>query len=442
MFGPRSCCAFVAVRSRSTTTHPPLSSSASLSDLRFAFEDDRNVPKLEEWAAHQGVRFAPGVGLVDLGLGDWGVGSSSSLDAQAPIVTVPAQLVLSSTDEPVDGYKEAIAKAMATASPGMEHYLPECLLVVRLLQEANKGEESLWKEWIDTLPPDFSTGLYLDPLERSVAERVAKPFLDHQEQQWKACKAAILEETDVDVDRLLWAFSVVFTRSWRPPPGDRATLVPLGDMFNHDSRANAKPNALEDGSFQLVAKNGIEPGSPLFLSYGFSTVPGRFLVNFGFWDRSADFMDANLTVPSEMANAIDASRLVVSTRSGAIAEDVFTLGVYNFLKQRDPEKAAKMAKDPAAYALAYDLEGALWLRVHALRQTSETYPDMDIAPENLSESPRRYGTIARYNNGTRESWLRVVDALEPEIEALIRQREKEEEKDQEMEEEEAEEKTA
>ena len=71
------------------------------------------------------------------------------------------------------------------------------------------------------------------------------------------------------------------------------------------------------------------------------------------------------------------------------------------------------------------MEGALWLRLHALKMVSETYPDMDIAPENLSESPRRYGMIARYNNGMRESWMRVIDNLELDIKATMQRREQE-----------------
>jgi len=48
--------------------------------------------------------------------------------------------------------------------------------------------------------------------------------------------------------------------------------------------------------------------------------------------------------------------------------------------------------------------------------------DMDIAPEIMSDCPRRYGMIARYNNGMRESWMRVADYLDEEIDYLLSRR--------------------
>ena len=101
------------------------------------------------------------------------------------------------------------------------------------------------------------------------------------------------------------------------------------------------------------------------------------------------------------------------------------------MKERDPESANHFAtayrnQDTTTLdqiCTKWELEGAMYLRLHALKIVGETYPDMDIAPENLSESPRRYGMIARYNNGMRESWIKVGSYLMEEIEYILRQRE-------------------
>jgi hypothetical protein len=178
----------------------------------------------------------------------------------------------------------------------------------------------------------------------------------------------------------------------------------------------------------MTLKQDVSEGSPLFLSYGMGVFPARFLVNFGFWDRSAQFMDANLTIPEEFP--VDRSQLVASTRTGGITEDVWNLAIYRLLQERDPAMAEKLAvaqqkQDEASIqdiCSKFDLEGALYLRLHALTLLSETYPDMDIAPENLSESPRRFGMIARYNNGMRESWMRVAEYLDEEIDDALRRR--------------------
>lgn len=415
-------------------------------DLRDSYDDERNVPLLEEWAAENGVVLAEGVKLVNNGLGDWGVGltETQALQAQTPVVTIPKRLILSSKDAQVLEFQDAIVQSMSATKQvdnglPLSYYSPECLLMVRVLQEKVAGPESPWHSWMEALPREYATGLYLDPLERSHVERIADTFLEVQQQQFDACRKAFEDIHDTlpsniqsylssNPDALRWAYSVVFTRSWPMPGRDSVTLVPIGDFFNHDSaQPNVAPQSLDDGSIQLFTKHDLEKGSPLYLSYGLGDFPGRFLVTFGFWDRSSPYMNANLTVPDGFP--VDSSELIVSTRNGRISDDVVSLGVYQFLLQRNPEEAEKMAQakreqDQAkldAICSQYDLEGALWLRIQALKVVSDTYPEMDIAPENLSESPRRFGMIARYNNGMRESWIRVVEYLESEMNnAMVR----------------------
>ena len=445
------------------------SSPSSLTDLLDVLDDERNVPVLQDWAIDQGVTLADGVKLVDNGLGDWGVGLSekNTHKAKTAVMTVPQNLILSSNDPNLQYLRRPITKAMTTTvgTVSMEYFVPECLLIISVLLEMARGDNSLWKPWLDTLPKSFNTGLYLDQLERRNVERIAADFLLQQQLQFDSCFNATMEllqhnqlpeelqrflllkqeeekikddgegdDEEKDLKELIkWAFTVVFTRSWRNPSNEDAMLVPLGDMFNHDSEiANVVPDILQDGSVQMSLKRNVSEGSPLFLSYGMGTIPARFLVNFGFWDRSTLYMDANLTVPEEYQ--VDKAQLVVSTKNGGISQDVFNLAIYNVLRERDDQDLAKRfvkAQNNQDLTVLdemitkFELEGAMFLRLHVLKILSETYPDMDIAPENLSESPRRFGMIARYNNGMRESWMKVGSYLMEEIEYILSQREEE-----------------
>lgn len=375
-------------------------------------------------------------------------------------MVVPKDLILSSDLERLQPFRDAIHQSMSKNNLRQEYYVPECLLVLLLLWEKSKGNDSIWSPWLECLPKpkSFNTGIYLDDLERSQMERIAPEFLRQQDLQWEACLTAIQElvgqqeaaasalpkdlknfltpEDPINMKALVkWAFSVVFTRSWRPPANDgtaeSATLVPIGDFLNHDSQqANVIPRMTEDGSLELVLKADATDGSSLFLSYGMTHLPARFLVMYGFWDRSADFIDANLTVPEEFP--VDRSRLVISSRTGELAEDVFNLAVYQVLKERDPDTAKRLSaaqqnQDDATLqelCSQWDLEAAMYLRLHVLKLLGETYPEMNLAPENMSESPRRYGMIARYNNAMRDSWLRVGEYLDEEIEIALRLRQK------------------
>ncbi|KAL3927338.1 MAG: hypothetical protein SGBAC_013125 [Bacillariaceae sp.] len=508
-------------------------SSAALTDLLDTLDDKRNIPSLQDWAVEQGVQFAEGVLLVDNGMGDWGVGLSANHShlANTPIMTIPAHLILSSNDDRIAPATEAfVGNKMAESSPGMDYYAKECLLMMVLLLEQLNGEGSNWSPWLESLPRSYPTGISFDPLERSHVERMAPAFLEQQDKQWNACWHAVqqvlvvddddgdsvklptgfrdvllkynkshrgndnteasinLEEiNEMDDERTLkelvqWAFGAVFTRSWRSPDGRAATLVPLGDMFNHDSvMANVYPSLLlqeeeekddddyddddeakttKGSSIQMKLKTNVEGGSPLYLSYGMGNQPARFLVNFGFWDRSASLMDANLTVPEAHADdwPVDLSELVVSTRSGGISEEVWNLAIYRFLldqqerqdqdeqqqqqqQQNDDDSNDTFCNAAAKLAQArkhsnsttfqtmldqYDIPAIMYLRRHALQIVSQTYPEMDLCPEGKpSESPRRFGMIARYNNGMRESWLSVAEALELELEDALAKRRKE-----------------
>lgn len=441
-------------RARTATTTPTTAlfdakSADSLNSIAINYDDQRDVPSLQEWAIDQGVELSDGIELTNNGFGDWGVSffGESSLDKGSTLMTIPKSLILSSSDressEDLSALQESVTASMSESN--MEYFVPECLLMIRVLQEQEKGEKSHWKPWLDTLPKSFDSGLYFDPLERSHALRLAPEFLRHQDVQFLSCKLAIqvakdnnlipkevvdLLNDEDDLESVMkWAFSAVFTRSWRSQDGTVANLVPLGDMFNHDSeKANVAPKTTDDGGYQLSLKEDVVNGTSLFLSYGLTHRPERFLIIFGFTDRSGMYMDANLTVPEGFS--VDRSSLLVSTKTGSLTEEVWALATYNVLLQRDVDMAVEFATAQAdqdveaiqQYLDRYDFESAMYLRLHVLKLLGETYPEMDLVPENLSESPRRFGMIARYNNLMRDTWERVGKYLDEEIEISLKLR--------------------
>ena len=380
-------------------------------------DDNRKVPSLQEWAVSQGISIADGVELVNNGMGDWGVGltgaetinnNSTTYRKGSAIMTIPKGLILSSSDIDDVGLIESITASMTKAN--LNYFVPECLLVLRVLQECSLGASSPWYPWLESLPKSFDTGLYLNELEASHVQRLAPDFLRQQQLQFRACQIAIqstvqsmpmynevaayLKKSPEDDDIIRWAFSVVFTRSWRSQQSSEdiatATLVPLGDMFNHadGEYATIIPNMIEKSKEEQIVmtlSKDTMAGTNLHLSYGLTTHPGRFLVVFGFWDRSAPFMDANLTVP-DAYKVNDPSQLVVSTRNGGITQEVLDLATFRFLQQSKPEEAKRWIeaqqtgpKEESATVVSklsetYELEGVLFLRMHVLKLLAETYP--------------------------------------------------------------------
>ena len=224
------------------------------------------------------------------------------------------------------------------------------------------------------------------------------PFLEQQEKQFHACRNTLIPyilstwprqsktrqwwETNPEHHQTVimrWIFSVVITRSWRIPASSsssqgnmlpQAHLVPLADLFNHHgssqsvnvhpyyqpleimsqqqrSIADSRPShccdhALEMRLTQPSTHFSISNNTPLYLSYGLSNYPARFVVNFGFVDTTADLVTLHLPdlyqelqqsepVISKkndhldllMRDFLDPSQLVVCTHTGALAQHVW-----------------------------------------------------------------------------------------------------------------------
>ncbi|KAL3920509.1 MAG: hypothetical protein SGILL_003228 [Bacillariaceae sp.] len=327
---------------------------------------------LSSWAQNWGVTLADGLQLTEDSAGDWTLTMTEPAEQGTPLLTVPSHLILTSDiqdDAFLPYYDEkdmrnvqtfmlttllettqAESATVSAHSFQQQNYvLPEFMLTFKLLQEVYLGNNSRWNAWWQSLPQTFSTGLYLDDVERRFVQSMAGDFLHTHELQYRAFLGLItrmmeaqqqqqqlvttttqtttttsvipngfylwLLETqdmeDEDGENLFeslvkWAFTVVCTRSWRSPDRRHAHIIPLGDLANHDSqKANLQPLFRPiDGAFQfyltkdinqnLLSEQQQQTPSKLYLSYGSCSMPARYLVLFGFCDESAPFVDAHI----------------------------------------------------------------------------------------------------------------------------------------------------
>ncbi len=416
-------------------------------DYRYAF-----MEPLLQWAVNSGVEFAPGTEIVAGDGGNWGIEIVKPQKQGAPILTVPSNLILSTQSL----QRTPVYNWMKQNMPD-SFYLPECLLVVKLLEEISKGGSSRWHTWIESLPTAFSTGMFLDSLEQSHVIRMAPKFLEQHERQWQTCNSLItkLARDSDDIIALSfrqwmlsqpnlsltvqWAFSIVLTRSWRTADGSEATIVPIGDMFNHHSQeANVRPCYRErDNALQLCLTKDTDCSydrpAGAYLSYGLSHQPARFLINFGFCDTTAPLIDAHVDrylmrngLPSILDEKVwppfDPSHLVVSTQNGIVSEDVWIIFLLKILRERDPSQIQKIQsvydnENEGALGALFDelfrdweLVVALELRDHFKEVMDNIYPAISFSKRELSVHPC-LPMIERYNNFMRNVYLRTLTYL-------------------------------
>lgn len=83
---------------------------------------------------------------------------------------------------------------------------------------------------------------------------------------------------DASADDMLWAGSIVSSRTWSYAAGDCA-LVPVLDLLNHSPTAPAVTIAADGATYRAIRP--IKAGEELFVNYGHKTA-GEFLRGYGF----------------------------------------------------------------------------------------------------------------------------------------------------------------
>lgn len=432
----------------------------------------RDMGSLSEWAQRCEIVLADGVELLEDAVGDWSLSTKNPIERGSSILTIPAQVILTSDvngDSYPPHYDENDMQKLSvwmnteleSGSQAKQDYLPEYMLVYKLIREVYLGPTSRWYQWIQSLPVKFSTGLYLDEVERSHVERMTgeyirvqgkqyqdcldlftnlissqatdgnKPFIPIKFYQWMLGLRQNDNDTDPPFDDLLkWAFSIVFTRSWRSPDRKHAQIVPLGDLANHDSQlANLKPGFRKtDGAFQFFVTSdvdGSEPTSPLYLSYGLTYAPARYLVLFGFCDVTAGYIDANLDFLPDIGDDIrwptmlEPSELVVSTTNGALSEEVWVAFLYKILQEREPSVLEEIEEafsddnqERGDKFLEQVLETWEWqvgkeIQAHYQKLLKSDFAPISVTQNDFVKHPN-LSMIVNYNLYIRETYLSVL----------------------------------
>ncbi len=424
---------------------------------------------LSEWSRGCDVVLADGVELTEDLLGDWSLTTTKSIQRGSSIMTVPGEVILTSgitgdsyapyySETDMKNVKAWMESELESGPQAKQDYLPEYMLVYKLLREVYMGENSRWYPWLQSLPTTFSTGLYLDEVERNHVERMTGDYIKIQRSQYQACldlfqKFVSSQESqslipteflqwmlslqqdgsseDVSFDKLVqWAYSIVFTRSWRSPDRTQAQIVPLGDLANHDSQfANLKPGFRQtDGAFQFFVTNNINvvgPSSPkLYLSYGLTYAPARFLVIFGFCDVTAAYIDANLDFlqpndDGEWPTILDHSQLVASTLNGALSEDVWIAFLYKVLQKSKPDllpqiknvfdNSEKRGNKLVEELLEkYEFDVGMEIQAYYQRLLETDFMPIEVTEKDLVEHPN-LSMIVNYNLFIRETYLNILE---------------------------------
>jgi len=327
----------------------------------------RDLSRLRDWAKEHGVSFVDGVEFANANDNDdWEVSCRTKKEPQrlgkgSVVLSVPKDIIFNSDaifDE-LGGY-DVLGKALRhLEQAGFGDHRAEFLLFLKILLEVNRGETSLWHEWIQCLPKIFSTGVCFDDVESDCLPSFSRTLADFEVSKLQAFgfAANLIHQTwGVSTTKLsqkerealfLWSYSVVYTRCWKFADDlDTGTsdIVPIGDLFNHKEPANlAVDNFSSSTTVDFVLQCDLAPGDTgLSLSYGL-TNPHRFLVIFGFVDETmpeifCQVVFADPTPGHVLIGCNDRSKMVYQSDDGAIADTVWYSVLYALLAAKPEEQ--------------------------------------------------------------------------------------------------------
>eukprot|EP00816_Leptocylindrus_hargravesii_P008182 CAMPEP_0196806110 /NCGR_PEP_ID=MMETSP1362-20130617/5966_1 /TAXON_ID=163516 /ORGANISM="Leptocylindrus danicus, Strain CCMP1856" /LENGTH=276 /DNA_ID=CAMNT_0042179417 /DNA_START=673 /DNA_END=1500 /DNA_ORIENTATION=+ len=229
---------------------PFINSSASISTTSIAAmvdireEAPRNMQPFDAWANQCGVRRCKGFQFTSNDGQDWSIMTSENLPAGAPVVGVPANMILSSQRVKQEleamsngGVQDAVKQLGMIGAAGCT---PEFYLTVKILLELERGDQSPYFPWLDSLPRLFFNAASmtdfcyecLPPLVFRLSREERTKF-DNVFSVMKKVDI-ISDNAKMNKDLVKWAFNVVHTRSMPSTVNSNdVKIVPMADYFNH-----------------------------------------------------------------------------------------------------------------------------------------------------------------------------------------------------------------
>lgn len=305
----------------------------------------RDVYAMEEWATQYGAQKAPGVELYTEDGADYQLVAQQGVGAGQTAVFVPVDICLGS-DAIAQEFGGALSQAeevLCAMDPGTQQRLPLFRLMAKILVEYDKGQDSPFFPWLNSLPRQFYNGVSMTDACFSCLPPYAGWLASNERINYgffaDALRQGYVQLNCVSDERVVkWAYNVALTRFheiWQP--NRQKLIAPLADMLNHSAQPNSEVTFDQMGNCQVTAMYDIGPGEPLTISLGDPTNPTPIFAQYGFLpaDCATIFCKAMHLDPQIKDLGYDFKDLLIQTESGEIAPKVWDIFLYEILQNND-----------------------------------------------------------------------------------------------------------
>jgi hypothetical protein len=220
-------------------------------------------------------------------------------------------------------------------------------LMLKLLLEIQKGKDSDWYTWLNSLPRYFTNAiamteyclLCLPPLMRKLVTEER----ENQQQLSNIQHVSFLSD-DIKYhprDIVKWVYQIVYTRSisvYDTPTGEyNLLIIPMADYFNHSSDDyNIEIHSQYDeyGNYMAYAAYDIPSNTPLRIRYADPRNPSFLLARYGFLDKTCPATYCKLLPPTINQDMLDlgySHERMLFYNNGQVSDECWDIFLYSCL---------------------------------------------------------------------------------------------------------------
>jgi len=423
--------------------HSTIALSAAMVDIRE--EAPRNMQPFDAWATQCGVQRCNGFQFTSNDGQDWSVMTSENLPSGTSVVGVPANMILSSQTAKQEleamsngGVQDAVKQLGMIGAAGS---ISEFYLMVKIMLELERGDQSPYFPWLDSLPRLFFNAASmtdfcyecLPPLVFRLSREERTKF-DNIFQVMRKVDI-ISDRTKSDRDMLKWVFNVVHTRSMPSTVNSNdVKIVPMADYINHGTETEVDFSFDAQGNCIGSTTRDVQAGSPVRMSYGNPTNPSVFFAKYGFLDQTSPasfckIMDTTKSAETENLGGKDFSKMLFY-KNGAISEEVWDVVLYDKVLRNKPDVRqqfynAHIQGDGATKQAIHDafiMETSSRVKAHVdqFLEQIDALNNKTIG-KDVSKHPR-LPIIMEHNDFVRTTFEAVKGNLDPMVANLARER--------------------
>jgi len=327
----------------------PLPSSLGVYNTAIDVDEEaqRDISSFEEWASYNGIQRADGFQLVgeELFAGYLDVSAITTQDVPAgsTVLYIPNEVILSSSKAMEEFGRLAEAEEMLISN-GYESEIRQYYLMIKILVELDKGRDSPWFEFLNSLPRFYSNGASMTPFCYTCIPPLLAKLCDEERVRLfnisvKQGLPFLSDEIKGDPELWKWAYQVVYTRGFETDNGD-FSICPMADYFNHGTDHEIWLTYDDAGNCYAQSTMDVPANSPLRMCYGDPTNPSFLLSRYGFLDESSPATFCKIIPPyisDEMKNLGYAENRMLFYNTGDVSEEVWDILLYMALGENDPE---------------------------------------------------------------------------------------------------------